>query len=168
MKCRHLTLGAHRRRRHQRNTGSNAGSIQRKPRRVVIRGIHRQVNRGAGIGEAVLVQPFWQHPHPHPGIQLCHRLCRRRRLAAPKVHLAVGNLPLQVARLHRIAIHQMQLADTRRRQVQRRRTAKTTEPDQQDAGTTQCLLTGNIEFRQQQLTTVALEFAIRQHATGPR
>ena len=75
------------------------------------------------------------------------------------------DLPLQVGCIDAIAIGQHQRADAGRSQVQRRRRTESAGADHQRPRGEQSLLSGDVDFRQQDVAAVAEELRV-VHANG--
>ena len=110
-----------------------------------------------------------------PGDDLHHHLrvergdCRGggAGLVAAQVRVAVGDLPLQVAQLHHVAVGQQQAPHPRGSQVEGDRAAQPPQPDHQHAGRKQPLLPRHVEIVEQDLAVVTQQLTVIQHASSP-
>lgn len=102
------------------------------------------------------------------GIDCRQALDRRIDLAHADAVGVVNDLALQIGQVDRIEVRQMQLADTRRCQIQRYRRTQTTKTDNQHATVFQAQLTVDVDVVQQNLPAVAQQFLIIQHGRRPR
>ncbi|MNS70476.1 hypothetical protein D3C72_1038200 [compost metagenome] len=93
---------------------------------------------------------------------------RRVDLAHTDAVGVVNNLALQIGQIDRVEIRQMQFTDTRRREIQRHRSAETAEADDQHATVLELQLPIDVDVLQQNLPAVAQQFLIIQHGRRPR
>ncbi len=75
---------------------------------------------------------------------------------------AVDDLALEVGKVHRIEIHQAELADARRRKVKGHGRTEPADPDAEHAGRANFLLPLQPDFGQDEVTRVTAEFVIGQ------
>ena len=163
-----LPLGAHCRCRDQRHSGGDTGAVEGKAHGIVVSGIHHQVhapNQGRHVG---LGQLPGYNLDLHARVQGRYGTRRGSGLIATDIGFAVGDLALQVAQLHHIAVSQQQPAHPRRPQVQCRRATQAAQAHHQHAGAQQPLLPRDIEIVEQQLPVVAQQLFVTQHTGTPR
>jgi hypothetical protein len=110
------------------------------------------------------------HDHAHFRIEPGEPCRRRLHLGAPDVGRAEEDLPLKVAGVHHVEVDEPERADAGRGQVEGRGRSKPARADANHARVLQFLLTLDADFRNDQVTAVALNFIVgqRRGSRSPR
>ena len=88
-------------------------------------------------------------------VQRFELLRRGVKLRPPTSLVRVDDLPLQVARVHHVEVHQAQRADARRRQIERQRRTQPAGAHAQHLRRLQLLLALHAHFGQDQVARIA-------------
>jgi hypothetical protein len=78
------------------------------------------------------------------------------------VRVGVENLPLQIGKIHRVEIHDADLADAGGGEIHGDGRAETARADAQHAGSLDFLLAGQTDFGQNQMPRIPVDFVIVQ------
>ena len=81
-------------------------------------------------------------------------------LGPAHVGVRVENLPLQIGIIHRVEIHDAELADAGGGEIHGDGRAEAARADAQDAGAFDFLLAGQTDFRQNQMPRIPADFVI--------
>ncbi len=140
----------------------HAGVVSEIARREIVRAVHHdivgadEIEGVAGIDRGVVDDHFDVRIDARDGF------FGGNRFGATHIRVRVENLPLQIGIIHRVEIHDADLADARSGKIHRYGRAETARANAQDAGGFDLLLPRQTDFRQDQMPRVTADFFVVQ------
>ena len=155
-----LPVKTNRSTRYQRRTRGHTGFIDRMPRCKIIAAIENDIRHIDQARQRYGINAFCDRVDTNARIDCEHGPLRRMRLVAADGVIAVNNLPLQIGKVHGIAIGNRNAPDAGGGQVHQCRRAQTTRTDNQRMRVQQGLLRLGAKLIEQNVPAVAQEVLI--------
>ena len=145
-----------------RLAGQHAGVIDEEFCGEVVGGIDHQIVRFDEAGDVARVDELVVGINRHIRVERADGCGRGFHFGRSDTCSGMDDLALQIAHIHHIAVHQSDMADAGRRQIQGGRRTKTARSDDEHAGGQQPLLPFDPHTLQNQMARVPLHLFISQ------
>ena len=134
----------------------HAGVVHQIAGGEVVRAVDDDVEAGEDLLHVAAVEPGLEAFHFHAWIERFQGLPGGSYLGHADTCIGVQNLPLQVAAVHHVVVHQSERADPCRGKIECGRGTQPTGADQQDLAVREFDLPGFADFGHHQVARVAL------------
>ena len=136
----------------------NTNVVRQITRRKIIRPVHHDVVIAYDRHRVLAAKSVWVQNYFNVRVRVVQAVARRFQLWSADIFCSMQNLALQIRKIDFIVINQTDCSDTRRGQIERGRRTEPTRTDAQNARRFQPTLSGERDFRHDEMPRIALNF----------